>query len=245
MSLLSQIGIAILIITIILILIRSDKKLVEASREGEHFVDEWALREERKRQLIEEQKQRKDKAAAFSMGQESGGIKETDHNDDSWPQEDRSRVQDDSSWPRDNDSWPQEDSSWPRDDGSRVQEDRSWSQNNGSQSQDREKPQTCKERKIFNLTLVELNEARKPVRRVQVSKLPFYIGRDLSNDLVMDDLFVARRHCIIVDSPHGLMVEDRGSRNKVLADGCPAAEIYLRDGLILGIGNKELLVEMR
>ena len=48
-----------------------------------------------------------------------------------------------------------------------------------------------------------------------------------------------------MDSPHGLMVEDRGSRNKVLADGCPAAEIYLRDGLILGIGNKELLVEMR
>ena len=176
MSILSQIGIAVLIITIILILIRSDKKLVEASREGEYFVDEWALKEERKRQIIEEEKQRK-KQQRKDM--KEAGLKEA------------------------NDIAGE------------------------------------------GLTLALLDEARKPVKRVPVLKIPFYIGRDSGNDLVMDDLFVAKRHCRIVEGPQGLMMEDSGSRNKLLSDGRPAAKIYLKDGLVLGIGSKELLVEMR
>ena len=43
MSIISQIGVVILIAFIVLVLIRSNKNLKKASEEGENFVDEWAL----------------------------------------------------------------------------------------------------------------------------------------------------------------------------------------------------------
>ena len=48
MSIISQIGVVILIAFIVLVLIRSNKNLKKASEEGESFVDEWALRQEKK-----------------------------------------------------------------------------------------------------------------------------------------------------------------------------------------------------
>lgn len=41
MSIISQIGVVILIAFIVLVLIRSNKNLKKASEEGESFVDEW------------------------------------------------------------------------------------------------------------------------------------------------------------------------------------------------------------
>ena len=49
MSIISQIGVVILIAFIVLVLIRSNKNLKKASEEGENFVDEWALRRKRHR----------------------------------------------------------------------------------------------------------------------------------------------------------------------------------------------------
>ena len=49
MSIISQIGVVILIAFIVLVLIRSNKNLKKASEEGESFVDEWALRQEKKK----------------------------------------------------------------------------------------------------------------------------------------------------------------------------------------------------
>ena len=46
MSIISQIGVVILIAFIVLVLIRSNKNLKKASEEGESFVDELALRQE-------------------------------------------------------------------------------------------------------------------------------------------------------------------------------------------------------
>ena len=57
MSIISQIGVVILIAFIVLVLIRSNKNLKKASEEGENFVDEWALRQEKK----EEIKQKREK----------------------------------------------------------------------------------------------------------------------------------------------------------------------------------------
>ena len=53
MSIISQIGVVILIAFIVLVLIRSNKNLKKASEEGESLVDEWALRQEgdRERQI--------------------------------------------------------------------------------------------------------------------------------------------------------------------------------------------------
>lgn len=56
MSILSQIGVLILIGCIIFILIRSNKTLEKASEEGEHFVDEWALRQQKKEERRLEKK---------------------------------------------------------------------------------------------------------------------------------------------------------------------------------------------
>ena len=51
MSIISQIGVVILIAFIVLVLIRSNKNLKKASEEGESFVDEWALRQEKKEEV--------------------------------------------------------------------------------------------------------------------------------------------------------------------------------------------------
>lgn len=51
MSIISQIGVVILIAFIVLVLIRSNKNLKKASEEGENFVDEWALRQEKKEEI--------------------------------------------------------------------------------------------------------------------------------------------------------------------------------------------------
>ena len=59
MSILSQIGILILIGCIIFILIRSNKSLEKASEEGEHFVDEWALRQQKKEERKLEKEERR------------------------------------------------------------------------------------------------------------------------------------------------------------------------------------------
>lgn len=59
MSILSQIGVVILIAFIILILIRSNKTLEEVSKEGEHFVDEWDMRQQRKAERLIEKEEKK------------------------------------------------------------------------------------------------------------------------------------------------------------------------------------------
>ena len=210
MSILSQIGIAILIITIVLILIRSDKKLVEASREGEHFVDEWALREEKKRQLAEAKKQREKQLRMEERERKKKALQnEKAHQDDRFFREERSPEY-----------YEDSDTFYPN------------------------QLPTEKKRKAYDLVLIELDQGRKPVGRVSVSKIPFHIGRDAGNDLVIDDLCVARKHCRIVEKKNSLVMEDGGSRNKVLANGNPVDEIILKDGMVLGIGTREYMVEI-
>ena len=59
MSIISQIGIVILIAFIVLVLIRSNKNLKKASEEGENFVDEWALRQEKKEEIKQKREEKK------------------------------------------------------------------------------------------------------------------------------------------------------------------------------------------
>ena len=72
MSILSQIGVVVLIAFIILILIRSNKTLEEVSKEGEHFVDEWDLRQQRKAERLIEKEQKKHRI---------------EYNEDNWEEE--------------------------------------------------------------------------------------------------------------------------------------------------------------
>ena len=59
MSFLSQMGVIILIIFIIIVLIRANKTLDEVYEEGEHFVDEWDLRQQKKEARALERQNRK------------------------------------------------------------------------------------------------------------------------------------------------------------------------------------------
>ena len=60
MSIISQIGVVILIAFIVLVLIRSNKNLKKASEEGENFVDEWALRQEKKEEIKQKREEKKE-----------------------------------------------------------------------------------------------------------------------------------------------------------------------------------------
>ena len=59
MSIISQIGVVILIAFIVLVLIRSNKNLKKASEEGESFVDEWELRQEKKEEIKQKREEKK------------------------------------------------------------------------------------------------------------------------------------------------------------------------------------------
>lgn len=178
MSILSQLGVIVLIAAIVFILIRSNRQLAEAAEEGEHFVDEWALREIRKAELSA----RKDRPERIR--------KEADPENDGLPE-------------------------------NVVYLNRS------------------PDYKIF---ITELDERRKPVRQIQVHKLPFTMGRAPENDLVIDDLCVARRHCRIIEKNHCIILEDEGSRNKLAVGGNLQASTVLKDHMYIDLGGRELLI---
>lgn len=78
MSIVAQIGIVVLIGCIILIIIRSNRALENAAREGENFVDEWELQQQRK----EERLQRKEeKRLAQKAGRKSISVMEEEEDE--------------------------------------------------------------------------------------------------------------------------------------------------------------------
>lgn len=91
MSILSQIGILILIGCIIFILIRSNKTLEQAAEEGEHFVDEWALRQQKKEERKQEKAQRslekkQDKAQEWTADTDEDMAAEEEEKEELLPQ---------------------------------------------------------------------------------------------------------------------------------------------------------------
>lgn len=230
MSILSQIGILILIGCIIFILIRSNKSLEKASEEGEHFVDEWALRQQKKeeRKLEKEErrleKTRRKQQKTDSRNRQSEELYEEE--DDTWDD-----VSDD------REIWNREEEDDARGDAS---DDRgAWNRDAG-----REKIISMHDYVNPGITLVQLDEAHRPTARVRVTKLPFTIGRSTENMLVLDDLCVARKHCRIVEKDGAYILEDVGTANKIFAGGAVTDHMILSDQLTFYIGNVEFRVEM-
>ena len=199
MSILSQIGIVVLIGCIIFILIRSNKTLKEASEEGEHFVDEWALRQQKKEErALEKEERRQEKEEPIQEKEE-----------------------------------PIQEQDWEVDDDG-DQED----------SKSREKIISMDQYRNTGVILVQMDERRRPVARVRVTKLPFTIGRSQENMLVLDDLCVARKHCRIVERNGAFVLEDVGTANKIFAGGAVTDHVVLADQSTFYIGNVEFRVEM-
>ena len=59
----------------------------------------------------------------------------------------------------------------------------------------------------------------RPTRQVSIVDVPFTIGRDRRNDLVLDDEMVSRQHALIDDMDGQLQVADIGSRNGSALNG--------------------------
>ena len=199
MSILSQLGVIVLIAAIVFILIRSNRQLAEAAEEGEHFVDEWALREIRKAELSA----RKDRPERIRKAPDPESA-------------DPSRQEVD-----------QEDPVWnPEEESTGLPENVVYL----NRSPD------------YKIFITELDERRKPVRQIQVHKLPFTMGRAPENDLVIDDLCVARRHCRIIEKNHCIILEDEGSRNKLAVGGNLQASTVLKDHMYIDLGGREFLI---
>ena len=256
MSILSQIGIVVLIGCIIFILIRSNKTLKEASEEGEQFVDEWALRQQKKEErALEKEERRQEKEERLRDKKErKKNKKELLYDDEEEWEEDRWNRQD--NWNRENDwnrqdDWNREES-WNAADENRCEDGRHRDggmrgemQHSGRRSTtSREKIISMDQYKNTGITLVQLDEGHRPAARVRVTKLPFTIGRSEENMLVLDDLCVARKHCRIVEQNGTFILEDVGTANKIFAGGAITDHVVLADQSTFYIGNVEFRVEM-
>lgn len=267
MSIISQIGVIILIIGTIFVLIRSNRQLEEAAREGEHFVDEWALREslkeERKKQISasKEPAHRVFRASRPSFLDQPNTEPESepefeeeseyDTAEGSLPESESDLIQDPETRQNHdarqnfefshNLEFGQDPATRQNFDPETLQNPRNFRNNlSGIQSQANHKQKSII--KEVNLTLVEPADSQSPGRTIQVGRLPFTIGRAPDNDLVIDDLAVAKHHCRIIWKDQLIVMEDAGSRNKIYVNGNPQVRAVLKDNLLIGIGNKEFVV---
>jgi uncharacterized RDD family membrane protein YckC/ribosomal protein L40E len=67
------------------------------------------------------------------------------------------------------------------------------------------------------------------------------IGRDPSNDLVLPDAMVSRRHAVVENRNRQFFLRDCSSANGSVVNGKPVTEQPLRDGDLVAIGSMRLL----
>ncbi len=85
-------------------------------------------------------------------------------------------------------------------------------------------------------------DAQDQVKHVRVAKLPFFIGRDESNDLTLTGTPVSRRHAVIELRDDQFVIRDLGSTNGTLVNECRTTECSISDGDRISLGNYELTV---
>ncbi len=71
------------------------------------------------------------------------------------------------------------------------------------------------------------------------------VGSDTSNDLVLSDTTVSRRHVEIERSAAGFLLRDLGSRNGTFLDGRQVLKAYLEPGDKIQLGKTKLLVKQQ
>ncbi len=274
MSIISQIGVVILIAFIVLVLFRSNKNLKKASEEGENFVDEWALRQEKKeeiRQKKEEKKleiqkekeykklQKKKKNKSISAESEEEYSQEPEEFGEFYeesPRQEYEKEWNDDRQSKRQDSWDDQ----PGYDGESLRVNADWLydyEEKEKKHKERIRPEQSvasdyvqenskivpmKKKETTGITLMKLDANHRVMARYRVSQIPFTIGRSSNNDLVLDDLCVARNHCRIVERDGRYILEDVGTMNKLFVNGMVTAQVPLSDGLRVYIGNEEFQI---
>jgi len=95
---------------------------------------------------------------------------------------------------------------------------------------------------------LRIRQGPLPGKTFPVAGEKTYIGRDLGNDIVIDDPEVSRRHACIVRQAGGYSIEDMGSTNGTFVNGVRITGLTgksqpLRDGDIIGLGQVILAFE--
>lgn len=81
--------------------------------------------------------------------------------------------------------------------------------------------------------------------QVELTHTPFTIGRSSRNDLLLANLAVSREHARIIETAHGLAIEDLKSRNGLLVDGERCALSLLQPRQAVRIGDIYLWIERK
>src|SRR6187399_1829953 len=91
-------------------------------------------------------------------------------------------------------------------------------------------------------TQVSVIEGRDRGLSFETTNQPVRIGTAASNDLVLSDPTVSRRHCAVVPTEEGFRVSDEGSTNGVLVGQMRIFEAVLPAGSQLRIGESTIAV---
>jgi pSer/pThr/pTyr-binding forkhead associated (FHA) protein len=92
---------------------------------------------------------------------------------------------------------------------------------------------------------LEVMEDGRKVDEISITRAPVTIGRMSSNDVVLSDGNVSRRHAEIRQNGTDWMLVDLGSTNGSLVNGKVAKEHKLSDGDRLTLGESELVFRIK
>ena len=280
MSIISQIGVVILIAFIVLVLIRSNKNLKKASEEGENFVDEWALRQEKKEEIkqkreekkLEVQKEKEQKKLQKKQ-KRKGILVDEDNEPEEYElreeKEEKQALEEEQyaeEYPKKNDFSEmeyEEESQQDGYDGESIRVNTDWLYDYEEQErkrQERMQPEESsagqdykdesgkivpmKKRETTGITLMKLDANHRVMARYRVNKIPFTIGRSTSNDLVLDDLCVARNHCRIIERDGRYLLEDVGTMNKLYVNGMVTGQVPFDGETTVEVAMKHLQQEI-
>jgi len=95
------------------------------------------------------------------------------------------------------------------------------------------------------LAKLVINPTSPSKKEIPIASRVISIGRDPSNDLVLSDSMVSRRHAILEQRDDIFILRDNGSANGTMVNGDPVeSEQTLRDGDLVAIGSSRLLFQL-
>jgi pSer/pThr/pTyr-binding forkhead associated (FHA) protein/uncharacterized RDD family membrane protein YckC len=98
---------------------------------------------------------------------------------------------------------------------------------------------------VSGVAKLVVNPTSASKKEIPIASRVISIGRDPSNDLVLSDSMVSRRHAILEQRDDIFVLRDNNSSNGTLVNGDKVeAEKTLRDGDLVAIGSSRLLFQL-